>query len=295
MQCHSLLLLSFGLASSAQQIYIDNVPGYSDLDSCAEPPLSTVVRDMYSGCGDGGVYTSFSCFCTASSSYMASVISTAVLSYCPGSTADASSAASIFHAYCQETASATAFTTSSSTVTPTTINVTAPVVSSSTPSSSSSTQSSSQVGSLANNQSSTPSSSQSSTQSSNQTSSQSSSPKPTSPASTGLSSGAKAAIGVTVPAVVLAVLLAVFIVMRRKSHQRKHAQKHFPEDLAPAYEKHPPSPPSPPKDAMVEVPGSTTHALEMPIEKEHNSFYVQELPGGGANEKHGKVQPVELQ
>jgi GTPase SAR1 family protein len=88
--------------------------------------------------------------------------------------------------------------------------------------------------------------------------------------------------------VVLAVFLAVFIVMRRKSHHRKQAQKYFPNDLAPAYEEHPP------KDAMVEVPGSTMHALEMPIGKEHNSHYVQELPGGG-NEKTGKVQPVELQ
>ncbi|KIV84951.1 hypothetical protein PV11_00696 [Exophiala sideris] len=233
MQFYSVLLAFLSLAA-AQQVYIDRLPDYSLLDACAENPLSTVVRDMYSGCGDGGDYTSYSCFCTASSSYMASVISTAVLRYCPGSTADASSATAVFQ------------------------DIT-PVVTSSTVSSS-----------TASSASSTASASSSSTSSS----------------SSGLSSGAKAAIGVTVPVVVLAVLLAVFIVMRRRSHQRKQVDKHFPEDDVPAYEEHSPRNR---KDAMVEVPGSTSHALELPIGKEH-SYYVQEL---GANEK--KVQLVELQ
>ena len=90
----------------------------------------------------------------------------------------------------------------------------------------------------------------------------------------------------TIPVVVLAVLLAVFIVMRRRSHQRKHADKRFPEDDAPAYEE---QSSRDTKDAMVEVPGSTKHASEMPIGKEH-TYYVQELAD---NEK--KLQPVELQ
>ncbi|EXJ83692.1 hypothetical protein A1O1_07316 [Capronia coronata CBS 617.96] len=85
---------------SAQQIFIDNAPGYASLGTCAEPPLSTVIRDMNSGCGDNGATTSFSCFCTASSSYMADVISSAVLQRCPGSTAAAASATAVFNAYC---------------------------------------------------------------------------------------------------------------------------------------------------------------------------------------------------
>jgi hypothetical protein len=96
-----LALLGYSSIAWAQSIYINQVSAYSDLDSCAEPPLSTVVRDMYSGCGDGGRLTSYSCFCTASSEKFASIISTAVLKACPGSTDDADSATSVFSAYCQ--------------------------------------------------------------------------------------------------------------------------------------------------------------------------------------------------
>lgn len=80
------------------QIYIDQVSEYSDLSPCAETPLSGVVRGQKSGCGAS---TSYSCFCTASSSKFEAIISTAVLSACPGSTADADSATSIFSLYCQ--------------------------------------------------------------------------------------------------------------------------------------------------------------------------------------------------
>ncbi|KAK5245013.1 hypothetical protein LTR93_010114 [Exophiala xenobiotica] len=108
------LLFPLGLVS-AQQIFINNVQGYANLDSCAEMPLSTVVRDMYSDCGDQGHTTSYSCFCTASSSYMAGVISTAVLQQCPGSTADASSATAVFNAYCQLNATPNTSATATST------------------------------------------------------------------------------------------------------------------------------------------------------------------------------------
>ena len=94
----------------AQQVFINQIPAYSSLDACAEPPLSSIVRDMYSGCGDGGRTTSYSCFCTESSSHMASVISTAVLAHCPGSTTDAASATTVFHAYCQLNATQTSST-----------------------------------------------------------------------------------------------------------------------------------------------------------------------------------------
>ncbi|KAK3369635.1 hypothetical protein B0T24DRAFT_722478 [Lasiosphaeria ovina] len=80
------LLLSAGTTQVyAEKIYIDKVPGYSQLPPCAEVPVSTIVRDMERGCGDGGRYTSFSCFCTASSSKFASIISTAVAARCAAS------------------------------------------------------------------------------------------------------------------------------------------------------------------------------------------------------------------
>jgi hypothetical protein len=116
--CFTLFL---GFATT-QEIFIDNVPGYAELNSrCAQNPLSTVVRDMESGCGDGGHTTSYSCFCTTSSSYMANVISQAVLSQCPNATTDANSATVVFHDYCLlgVTLTSTVATTTSTSILPT--------------------------------------------------------------------------------------------------------------------------------------------------------------------------------
>ncbi|KAM7183905.1 hypothetical protein V8F33_013314 [Rhypophila sp. PSN 637] len=88
---------------TATPIYIDLVDGYKALPPCAVLPLSTIVRDMQDGCGDGGRLTSYSCFCTNSYSRFSWQISTAVLRNCPD--ADhreemATSAVGVFRGYC---------------------------------------------------------------------------------------------------------------------------------------------------------------------------------------------------
>lgn len=103
----ALTLAGTGLAQSGSVIiqttnYIDTISGYHDLSTCAEQVLSTVVRGEFSGCGDTYALTSYTCFCTDSSSYMSAVISKDVMSSCPVSAASvqASSALGIFAAYC---------------------------------------------------------------------------------------------------------------------------------------------------------------------------------------------------
>jgi hypothetical protein len=97
------VMVSFAAtAVIAQKIFIDKVPGYFDLPSCAEVPLSVIVRDMESGCGDNGRTTSYSCFCTASSSKIKHIISTEITSRCSASALPAASSAEyIFEEYCQ--------------------------------------------------------------------------------------------------------------------------------------------------------------------------------------------------
>lgn len=58
---------------------------------------------MSQGCGESWTaITSYTCFCTRSSSYMSSAISKGVLSYCCNSSASAhvSSALAVWDAYC---------------------------------------------------------------------------------------------------------------------------------------------------------------------------------------------------
>lgn len=83
-------------------IYIDLVPGYKNLSSCAEAPLSSLVRNMWNGCGDNSELTSFSCFCTDSYSKFSWDISTAVVASCGLvlGPVQATSAVSVFHNYC---------------------------------------------------------------------------------------------------------------------------------------------------------------------------------------------------
>jgi len=87
-------------------VYIDLVPGYKNLSACAEVPVSTMIRNMWNGCGDDSLLTSFSCFCTDSYSKFSWDISTAVLAGCGGAESSASgqatSAVGIFHDYCRD-------------------------------------------------------------------------------------------------------------------------------------------------------------------------------------------------
>lgn len=88
-------------AAGTTNIYIDLVSGYKDLSTCAEYPLSTLIRDMQNGCGDDSELTSYSCFCTDSYSKFSWDISTAALSRCGSAmAAQATSAVEVFHAYC---------------------------------------------------------------------------------------------------------------------------------------------------------------------------------------------------
>jgi hypothetical protein len=100
------ILEAFALGASASgpmPIYINKVPEYSSLAKCAEKQLSTIVRDMYSGCGNGSQTTSFACFCYSSSQEFNSIISTAVTSQCSNDSqpaTQASSALDVFASYC---------------------------------------------------------------------------------------------------------------------------------------------------------------------------------------------------
>ncbi|RDW57817.1 hypothetical protein BP5796_12618 [Coleophoma crateriformis] len=106
-----LLYISSVQASSPTTYYIDKVPAYSDLPTCAVEPLSSIVRGMVSGCGDGQKYTSYSCFCSSQSSRFNSIIYSKVAQNCSGDTTDASSAADVFHSYCLLGANAAATAT----------------------------------------------------------------------------------------------------------------------------------------------------------------------------------------
>lgn len=95
------LLLVIAAVASAQRIFIDAIPAYSELPICAAEQLRTVVKNMEKGCGDDRKTTSYSCFCTDSSSYFSGVISTSVASAClPETTTAVDAAADIFSSYC---------------------------------------------------------------------------------------------------------------------------------------------------------------------------------------------------
>ncbi|KAI0901156.1 hypothetical protein F4806DRAFT_183139 [Annulohypoxylon nitens] len=97
----SVLLVLFATFGAGQRYFINTLSAYSALPSCAEKPLSFIVRDMESGCGDHKQTTSYSCFCTASSSKMKSIINSAVASRCStGPTNAATQALDVFSSYC---------------------------------------------------------------------------------------------------------------------------------------------------------------------------------------------------
>lgn len=83
----------------SQSIYVDRGTNYSALPCCAQLPISIAVRDQSQGCGDGGHLTSYNCFCTTSSSYFSSFISSEVLAQCSNITV-ASQAISVLDSYC---------------------------------------------------------------------------------------------------------------------------------------------------------------------------------------------------
>ncbi|ORY17099.1 hypothetical protein BCR34DRAFT_597188 [Clohesyomyces aquaticus] len=120
---HTSMVLTALLPSAslihAQKVFINKVPAYSSLPSCAVEPLSTIVRNMEQGCGDGGKTTSFSCFCTASFSKMESKISKAVDNKCGAQTVTAGveMALGVFESYCAMGGNATISSVPASTTT----------------------------------------------------------------------------------------------------------------------------------------------------------------------------------
>ena len=99
----SITRISGASAPKPTKIYIDVVPGYKNLSACAKDPLSSLVRGMQNGCGDGSDLTSYSCFCTDSYSKFSWDISTAVSTNCGSSSnagAQVKSAVGVFEEYC---------------------------------------------------------------------------------------------------------------------------------------------------------------------------------------------------
>ncbi|KAK3326659.1 hypothetical protein B0H66DRAFT_530654 [Apodospora peruviana] len=91
-------------------VFIDRIPGYSQLPACAVYPLNTRVRLMWKGCGDQRHSTSYTCMCTDSYSEFVTAISTDVVFKCStggadaGATAEAlaTSAVDIYNSYCAD-------------------------------------------------------------------------------------------------------------------------------------------------------------------------------------------------
>ncbi|KAL5380667.1 hypothetical protein DPSP01_007728 [Paraphaeosphaeria sporulosa] len=79
----------YAVAAVKTHIYIDQIPIYTKLASCAQDRISAIVRAQASGCGDDTQLTSFACFCIDSSSQFATIISTAVEDQCSSAATEA--------------------------------------------------------------------------------------------------------------------------------------------------------------------------------------------------------------
>ncbi|CAI9635807.1 unnamed protein product [Alternaria burnsii] len=98
-----LALANIVAASGPTSIFIDQIDEYSLLATCAELELSTIVRDMKYGCGDGGdsAFTSFTCFCYESSAKFSSMIGAHVATECPDDPSQNTTALGVFSSYCE--------------------------------------------------------------------------------------------------------------------------------------------------------------------------------------------------
>ncbi|KUI68723.1 Axial budding pattern protein 2 [Cytospora mali] len=115
-----LLAMPLAVRAKATSNFIDTISGYSELSTCAENVLSTIIRAQSSGCGDEGALTSYTCFCTDSSSLFSYEITSAISVSCNSSiwSTQATSAIAVFDAYCAlGVPAALASTTAASTVT----------------------------------------------------------------------------------------------------------------------------------------------------------------------------------
>ncbi|RII05973.1 hypothetical protein CUC08_Gglean009188 [Alternaria sp. MG1] len=121
-----LALANIVATSGPTSIFIDQIDEYALLATCAELELSTIVRDMKYGCGDGGdgAFQSFTCFCYESSAKFSSMIGVHVATECPDDPSQNTTALGVFSSYCEiggsKLAEITASTPRSATSTPTT-------------------------------------------------------------------------------------------------------------------------------------------------------------------------------
>lgn len=85
----------------ATRIFINQVPEYDLMPFCAEKEVSTIVRNMANGCGDGSRTTSYACFCYESSTHFSSLIGNHVSTACDDGSEQATQAVGVFSKYCQ--------------------------------------------------------------------------------------------------------------------------------------------------------------------------------------------------
>lgn len=97
----TLALAGLAAASGPTSIFINQVPEYALLSPCAESQVSTIVRNMAFGCGDGSKTTSYKCFCYESSAKFSSMIGKHVQTACTQDASQNTSAVEVFSSYCQ--------------------------------------------------------------------------------------------------------------------------------------------------------------------------------------------------
>ncbi|KAF2621247.1 hypothetical protein BU25DRAFT_426644 [Macroventuria anomochaeta] len=82
-------------------ILVSQVSEYDLLQTCAEPQVSTIVRDMVDGCEDGSRTTSYACFCYTSSKYFNDLIARRVSTACSNDLSQTVLAMGVFWEYCE--------------------------------------------------------------------------------------------------------------------------------------------------------------------------------------------------
>lgn len=96
----ALLAFAISPAISHATYWVNQFPLYSSMESCAMAPVSAIVRGMTAGCGDGGSYTSYDCFCSTSSTQMVNAIASSVSSNCNGTLSHILTALAVYQSYC---------------------------------------------------------------------------------------------------------------------------------------------------------------------------------------------------
>ncbi|CAN9120688.1 unnamed protein product [Alternaria alternata] len=190
-----LALANIVATSGPTSIFIDQIDEYALLATCAELELSTIVRDMKYGCGDGGDV------CYESSAKFSSMIGAHVATECPDDPSQNTTALGVFSSYCEIGGSKLAEITAATTSIPSTTSLLSSTFASpaSTPRSATSTPP-------------TPVSSPQPTEATEQ-------------ASTPKNNRTVAiAAGVAVPVVVLASAFVAFFLFRRHKNKKQHSR-----------------------------------------------------------------------